>query len=65
MGLASAYGITRNHGGVINVYSELQKGTTFSIYIPASEKEAIDEQASVAVPIKGQESILVMDVGRH
>ncbi|NVL90971.1 MAG: PAS domain S-box protein [Desulfobacterales bacterium] len=35
LGLASAYGIIKNHGGIINVHSEKGNGTTFDIYLPA------------------------------
>jgi PAS domain S-box-containing protein len=38
LGLASVYGVIKNHGGYINVYSEIDQGTTFSIYLPASRK---------------------------
>lgn len=39
LGLASVYGIIKNHGGIINVDSRNGEGSTFSIYLPASEKE--------------------------
>jgi len=38
LGLASSYGIIRGHGGTIDVESEIGKGTTFSVYLPASEE---------------------------
>lgn len=46
LGLASAYGIIRNHGGLINAYSEPGQGATFNIYLPSSspkEEEAEPE----------------------
>jgi PAS domain S-box-containing protein len=45
LGLASLYGIIKNHGGFINVFSEKGEGTTFNIYLPASEKETMEEAA--------------------
>ncbi|MGB5745983.1 MAG: PAS domain S-box protein, partial [Desulfobacterales bacterium] len=43
LGLASVYGIIKSHGGYINVYSEKERGTVFTIYLPASEKKVPKE----------------------
>ena len=61
LGLASVYGIIKNHGGYINVYSEKDQGTRFTIYLPASEKEVIDEQEPMAAITKGTGTILLID----
>jgi two-component system cell cycle sensor histidine kinase/response regulator CckA len=62
LGLASAYGIVQNHGGIINVYSEVGKGATFTIYLPASEKEIPVEETRLADEIlRGTETILLVD----
>ncbi len=37
LGLSTVLGIVRSHGGFINVYSEVERGTEFRIYIPAAE----------------------------
>ncbi|MBW1896188.1 MAG: PAS domain S-box protein [Deltaproteobacteria bacterium] len=62
LGLASAYGIIKNHGGIINVYSEQGHGTTFTIYLPASEKEvaAMGPMLPDEVLI-GTETVLLVD----
>ncbi len=62
LGLASAYGIISNHGGIINVYSEKGKGTTFNIYLPASRKEVTTREKRVAEDVlKGTGRILLVD----
>ena len=62
LGLASVYGIIKSHGGYINVYSEKERGTVFTIYLPASVKEVlIEEEGSPARLIKGTGTILLID----
>ena len=61
LGLASAYGIIKNHGGFINVYSEKGHGTTFNIYLPASEKEIIEEKKPAGDTLRGSETVLFVD----
>ena len=61
LGLASAYGIIKNHNGIIRVYSEQGHGTTFVIYLPASQAEETDESQTDYSLIKGTEHILLVD----
>jgi two-component system cell cycle sensor histidine kinase/response regulator CckA len=61
LGLASAYGIIKNHGGIINVYSEVGRGTTFTIYLPASTRAIFDEKIIPAEAKKSTESVLIVD----
>lgn len=62
LGLASAYGIIRNHGGMINAMSEMGKGTTFHIYLPAVETEEKNQRSGDRVP-EGKQgtTILLVD----
>ena len=61
LGLASAYGIIKNHDGLITVYSEVGHGTTFNIYLPLTKKEAHQEMAVEEKIIQGSETILLVD----
>ena len=61
LGLAMVYGIIVGHNGFINVYSEKGQGTTFNIYLPASEKRLEGEEEYPQVTLKGHETILVVD----
>ena len=65
LGLASAYGIVRNHGGMIKVHSEEGKGTTFTILLPASERP-VEAAAPVSDEIPtGSEVVLLVDDEHH
>ncbi len=64
LGLASVYGIIKNHGGFIDVYSEKGEGTAFYIYLPAIDAQDIyqDEEIESADKIAhGTETILLVD----
>ncbi len=47
LGLASVYGIMKNHRGLVNVYSEPGNGSTFNLYLPASDKKVMEEQTQI------------------
>ncbi len=61
LGLASVYGIVRGHHGFINVYSEKDKGSTFNVYLPASDKKPEIREAPRERIIEGSETVLVVD----
>ncbi|MEH2467549.1 PAS domain S-box protein [Nostoc sp.] len=41
LGLSTALGIIKNHGGFVNVYSQISRGTQFTVYLPASTSRDI------------------------
>jgi PAS domain S-box-containing protein len=61
LGLASAYGIIKNHEGILNVNSVRGEGTTFNIYLPACENKIIDEKKPLEGIIRGTEAVLLVD----
>ena len=61
LGLASAYGIIQNHGGVIDVDSKKDQGTTFNIYLPASTKKIPRNENRPTTVLRGTESVLLVD----
>jgi len=61
LGLSTVYGIVRQHEGMINVYSEEGKGTTFKIYLPAAQetrKESTGQQEEIP---GGNETLLIAE----
>ncbi|MGA8221115.1 MAG: response regulator [Candidatus Acidiferrales bacterium] len=63
LGLAMVYGIVRQHGGFVHVYSELNIGTTFRVYFPVSPKAVkTPERLQDSRPVRGgSETILVAE----
>ncbi len=61
LGLAVSYSIIRNHGGYITVESKLDIGTTFHIYLPASEKKVKGQKTEEGKPLVGKGRVLLMD----
>jgi len=62
LGLAIAYSIIKKHSGDIKVYSEMGKGTTFSIYLPRMEKSVKrTKQSATEQQHTGSEKILLVD----
>ncbi len=65
LGLAVSYSIIRKHSGAITVKSDLKVGSTFSIYLPASEKKIAEPETVTKPvpkrPVAGKGKILVMD----
>lgn len=61
LGLATVYSIIRKHAGLITVDSSVGQGTTFSLYLPASDREPAVADLRNCSPDKGAGRILVMD----
>jgi CheY-like chemotaxis protein len=61
LGLASAYGIIKAHGGYLDVESKMGYGTTFSIYLPTSNNDIVKETKFPMKLIKGNGTVLLVD----
>lgn len=63
LGLATVYGIVRQHGGFVRVYSEIGTGTTFRVFIPVSAATAPSpEKRDDSLPIRGgTETLLIVE----
>jgi two-component system, cell cycle sensor histidine kinase and response regulator CckA len=61
LGLASVYGIIKNHGGFITVESQKGIGSSFMIHLPASNKEIVDIDRPKDKIQTGQETMLLID----
>jgi len=62
LGLPSAYGIIKNHGGFIGVYSEKGQGSTFNVYLPRTRKDLAEAATGASKELRrGTETVLVVD----
>jgi two-component system cell cycle sensor histidine kinase/response regulator CckA len=61
LGLATVYGIVKQSGGHIDVETRPGSGTTFKVYLPRVEDHSEDASAAVAGPVRGSETVLVIE----
>lgn len=65
LGLAMVYGIIKEHSGAITVKSQVGRGTTFEIYLPATDTVVFAPEKAPAASLTGRENILVVDDEEH
>lgn len=64
LGLASVYGIVKDHKGYVSVQSEVGKGTSFDVYFPTAGKIVRSIAKPEPLAVKGNENILLVDDDR-
>jgi two-component system cell cycle sensor histidine kinase/response regulator CckA len=62
LGLSTCYGIVKQSGGYIWLYSEIGRGTTFAIYLPRHDTPALEDMAPLDLTdLDGDETILLIE----
>ncbi len=65
LGLASVYGIIKNHGGIITVHSKRGRGTTFDIFLPVTSRPVAEpvtaEREAIPGCLEGRGTVLLVD----
>ncbi|MFZ5866321.1 MAG: PAS domain S-box protein [Thermodesulfobacteriota bacterium] len=61
LGLATAFSIIKNHEGLVTVESEVGQGTTFQVYLPATEHDVLADKGRQKEAFRGSGRVLIMD----
>ena len=60
LGLSVVHGVIKDHGGYIDIHTEIGKGTTFALYFPTTSEEGIPDSPHAKV-LRGTERVLIID----